>query len=193
MNAFLLQRYISSADYLRFITKAQLFWFTLNTSYDHGCHLASRFCLEPEDYKVVSPLVTPPSSSLVVPAGCRITSCCPLIASPSRRLVAPAGCRIASRHPLVAPPSRPIVVPACFTSTLLVLLLCCPLVLSSCRLVVVLPLLAPPSRPFVVPAIFTSPSHCRCPSPTPWNTIECCLHHQTPSPPPPLNAVSIVH
>jgi hypothetical protein len=41
------------ADYLRFISKAQSFWFTLNTSYDHSCHLASCFRLEPNDYKVL--------------------------------------------------------------------------------------------------------------------------------------------
>jgi hypothetical protein len=29
------------ADYLTFISDAQSFWFMLNTSYDHGCHLAS--------------------------------------------------------------------------------------------------------------------------------------------------------
>ena len=38
------------ADYLQFISKAQLFWFMLNTSYDHGCHLANRFRLDPEEY-----------------------------------------------------------------------------------------------------------------------------------------------
>ncbi len=31
------------ADYLTFISDAQSFWFMLNTSYNHGCHLASRF------------------------------------------------------------------------------------------------------------------------------------------------------
>jgi hypothetical protein len=41
------------ADYLKFISKAQSFWFTLNTSYDHGCHLTSCFRLEPNDYKVL--------------------------------------------------------------------------------------------------------------------------------------------
>jgi hypothetical protein len=41
------------ADYLTFISNTQSFWFTLNTSYNHGCHLASRFCLEPNDYKVL--------------------------------------------------------------------------------------------------------------------------------------------
>jgi hypothetical protein len=41
------------ADYLTFISNAQSFWFTLNTSYDHGCHLASRFRLEPNNYEVL--------------------------------------------------------------------------------------------------------------------------------------------
>ena len=68
-----------------------------DTNYDHGHHLASRFCLDPEDYEVVSHLVVPPSCRLVVPAGCRIASPRPLIALPSSCLVAPAGCLIASR------------------------------------------------------------------------------------------------
>ncbi len=41
------------AGYRKFISKAQSFWFTLNTSYDHGCHLASRFHLESNDYEVL--------------------------------------------------------------------------------------------------------------------------------------------
>jgi len=41
------------ADYLRFISKAQLFWFMLITSYDHGCHLANRFRLDPEEYEAL--------------------------------------------------------------------------------------------------------------------------------------------
>ena len=122
------------ADFLKFISSAQSFWFTLDTSYDHGCHLASRFHLDPEEYEVVSPLVAPPSSRLVVPAGCRIASCRPLIVSPSRRLVAPAGYCIVSRHPLVAPPSRPLVAPAC------------------CRINSPRPLVAPPTHPIVAPA-----------------------------------------
>ena len=40
------------ADYLKFIS-APSFWFTLDTSYDHGCHLANRFRLEPNDYEVL--------------------------------------------------------------------------------------------------------------------------------------------
>jgi hypothetical protein len=40
-------------DYLKFISGAQSFWFTLNRSYNHDCHLASRFRLEPDDYEVL--------------------------------------------------------------------------------------------------------------------------------------------
>jgi hypothetical protein len=39
--------------YLPFLSNAQLFWFTLHTSYDNGCHLANQFFLDPEDYKVL--------------------------------------------------------------------------------------------------------------------------------------------
>ncbi len=41
------------AKYLRFISDAPSFWFTLNTSYNHGFYLAHRFRLEPNDYKVL--------------------------------------------------------------------------------------------------------------------------------------------
>jgi hypothetical protein len=37
------------ADFLKFISSAQSFWFSLNTSYDHGCHLANRFRLDPDE------------------------------------------------------------------------------------------------------------------------------------------------
>ena len=40
-------------DFLKFISNTQSFWFTLDTSYDHGCHLANRFRLEPNDYEVL--------------------------------------------------------------------------------------------------------------------------------------------
>jgi hypothetical protein len=41
------------AEMLRFISNTQSFWFTLDMSYDHGCHLASRFHLDPNDYEVL--------------------------------------------------------------------------------------------------------------------------------------------
>ena len=41
------------ADFLEFISKTQWFWFTLDMSYDHGCHFASRFRLDPNNYKVL--------------------------------------------------------------------------------------------------------------------------------------------
>ena len=41
------------ADFLKFNSSAQSFWFTLDTSYDHGFHLASRFRLDPEEYEAL--------------------------------------------------------------------------------------------------------------------------------------------
>jgi hypothetical protein len=41
------------ADFLKFISSAQSFWFVLGTSYNHGYHLANCFRLEPNDYKVL--------------------------------------------------------------------------------------------------------------------------------------------
>jgi hypothetical protein len=31
------------ANFLIYLSGTRSFWFSLNTSYDHGCHLASRF------------------------------------------------------------------------------------------------------------------------------------------------------
>ncbi len=42
-----------TADFLKFISSAQSFWISLDTSYGHGCHLANRFSLEPIDYEVL--------------------------------------------------------------------------------------------------------------------------------------------
>jgi hypothetical protein len=41
------------ADFLKFISSAQSFWFSLDTSYDHGCHLASRIRLDPDEYEAL--------------------------------------------------------------------------------------------------------------------------------------------
>jgi hypothetical protein len=41
------------ANFLKFISSAQSFRFTLNTSYGHGCHLASHFRLDQEEYKAL--------------------------------------------------------------------------------------------------------------------------------------------
>jgi hypothetical protein len=38
------------ADFLKFISSLQLFWFLLITSYNHGCHRANRFRLDPDEY-----------------------------------------------------------------------------------------------------------------------------------------------
>ncbi len=41
------------ADFLKFIFRAQSFWFLLDTSYDHGCYLASHICLDPGEYEAL--------------------------------------------------------------------------------------------------------------------------------------------
>jgi hypothetical protein len=41
------------AVFLKFISSEQSFWFSLDTSYDHGCHLANRFRLDPDEYKAL--------------------------------------------------------------------------------------------------------------------------------------------
>ena len=41
------------ADFLKYISNTQSFWFTLDTSYNHGCHLANRFRYELNDYGVL--------------------------------------------------------------------------------------------------------------------------------------------
>ncbi len=39
------------AEFLLFLADAPSFWFTLNTSYNHGLHLSRRFGLPPRDYE----------------------------------------------------------------------------------------------------------------------------------------------
>jgi hypothetical protein len=41
------------ADYLGFLSDAPSFWLMLNTSCDHGCHLATQFHLEPNNYEAL--------------------------------------------------------------------------------------------------------------------------------------------
>jgi hypothetical protein len=41
------------ADFLRHLSNAQSFWFTLDTSYDHGCHLSKQFRMSPDEYEML--------------------------------------------------------------------------------------------------------------------------------------------
>jgi hypothetical protein len=41
------------ANFLKFISNTQLFWFTLDTSYGHGCHLTNQFRLDPDKYEAL--------------------------------------------------------------------------------------------------------------------------------------------
>ncbi len=56
------------ADYPTFISGAQSIWFMLNTSYHHGCHLASQCRLELNDYEVLL-VIAGLASLLLVVAG----------------------------------------------------------------------------------------------------------------------------
>jgi len=40
-------------DFLEFISSAQSFWISLDTSDDHGCHLANQFRLDPDEYEAL--------------------------------------------------------------------------------------------------------------------------------------------
>jgi hypothetical protein len=41
------------AEHLQYIASAGSFWFTLNSNYTHGCHLANRFGLNQEEYEAL--------------------------------------------------------------------------------------------------------------------------------------------
>ena len=137
------------ADFLKFISKAQSFWFSLDTSYNHGCYLANRFRLDPEEYEallIVAGVVYKiwlAFKSRPRPACFYIASPRPLIAPPPHPLVASAGCcvcRLSTRRPLVVSSSccaasrfvssRQLVV--ALSSLAVLSLHCPPLVLSSC-------------------------------------------------------------
>jgi hypothetical protein len=128
------------ADYLLFLSNSPLFWFTLNTSYDHPC-----------------PLILSLSSHCAALLLSHLTgwllrclsSHCPLVVLSLRRSLVVLR-RLVVALPLVALPSRPLNVPP--SCPLIVLSLCCSFVVSLRRLVVVAPLVAPPSpHPLTVP------------------------------------------
>jgi len=48
-----------TANFLKFISSAQPIWLSLDTSYDHGCHLASHFCLDPGEYEALLIVTSP--------------------------------------------------------------------------------------------------------------------------------------
>jgi hypothetical protein len=122
------------ADYLLFLSDALLFWFTLNTSYDHprplvllwSSHCAALLLSHHTSWLLRYLLLDHPLTILSLSRSLFVL----------RRLV------VAS--PLVAPPSCPLVVLP--SHPLIVLSLRCPLIDSSRQLVVALPLVTPPSH-----------------------------------------------
>ena len=39
------------AEHISFLSTASSFWFSVNSSYDHGCHLSKRMGVSPQDYE----------------------------------------------------------------------------------------------------------------------------------------------
>jgi hypothetical protein len=128
------------ADYLLFLSDAPLFWFTLNTSYNHPhplVLLSSSYC------------ATLLLSHLTGWLLCRLLSHRPLIILSLRRSLFILGWLVVAL-PLNALPPRPLVVPP--SCRLIVLSLRSPLLVSLCWLVVVSPLIAPSScHPLTTP------------------------------------------
>ena len=41
------------AEFLLFLSTGPSFWFSINLSYDHDCHLSKRFGMTPQNYKCI--------------------------------------------------------------------------------------------------------------------------------------------
>jgi hypothetical protein len=39
------------AEHSRYLSTASSFWFSVNSSYDHGCHLSKQMGMSPQDYE----------------------------------------------------------------------------------------------------------------------------------------------
>ncbi len=125
------------ADFLKFISSAQSYWFSLDTSYDHCCHLANPFRLYPEEYEallIVAGLVSYIRSGFQIKATASLLSHCLSLFS-HHATHSSSHCagwllhRLLTRHPLIM---LPLVVSLCqlvvASSSLVVLSLHCPLV-----------------------------------------------------------------
>jgi hypothetical protein len=102
-------------------------------------------------------------------------------------------CWLVVVSPLDMPPSCRLVISSSLCATFH-----CLDALAGCRTIISChPLIAPSSRPLIVLAGCCVASPCAAisssPSPKPSNAVKRCCRHQTPLPPPPLYAVSIVH
>jgi len=166
-------------DFLKFISSAQSFWFLLDTSYGHGCHLSQSIPFGAErlrgyvaSCRAMTMAATLPIASVWTPTSMRL--CCLSSRRPWCCLVVLAGCRIASCRPLIAPPSRSrrLATPAgChiapFSHCAALLLSCCASWLSRHHL-------SPSSR---CTALLSSHRLAGCCIACPCATlaVECCL------------------
>jgi hypothetical protein len=132
------------ANYLLFLFDAPLFWFTLNTSYDHPHPLVLLL------YSHCTALLLSHLTSWLLHC---LSLHRPLVVLSLRRSLIVLHWLIVAL-PLVAPPSCPLVVPP--SRPLIDLSLRCPLIVSLHQLIVELPPVAPPyCHPLTV-----LPSHC---------------------------------
>ena len=133
--------HIDIAYFLKFISSTQSYWFSLNKSYDHGCHLANRFRLDPEEYEailIVSGLAPYAKFDFQIKATASLLSHClssssHCAAHSSSRRAGWLLRRLSMLRPLVVLLSR------CAAS-------CCLLAPAGCRIIISCrPLVAPPS------------------------------------------------
>ena len=154
------------ADYLQFISNAQLFWFTLNTSMTMAATSPVDFIWTRKTTRLCCLLPHRPGVVL----SCQLVVALPLVVLSLRRPLVVLSHQLVVASPLaILSLHRPLVNLSCqlvVSLPLTILLLCHPLVNSSCQLVVASPLLvlllrpALPSRPLVAPAGCCVASQC---------------------------------
>jgi hypothetical protein len=103
------------ANFLKFISSAQSLWFMLYTSYDHGCHLASRFRLDLEEYEALLIVAGLASYESWLPnrGHGQLVVTLPLLVLLLRRPLILSSRRLVVALPLDAPPSRRLIVLSC--------------------------------------------------------------------------------
>ncbi len=43
--------HLDLAEHNKYLSTASSFWFSVNSSYDHGCHLSKRMDMSPQDFE----------------------------------------------------------------------------------------------------------------------------------------------
>ncbi len=134
------------ADFLKFISSTQSYWFSLNTSYNHGCHLAIWFRLDPEEYKallIVTGLALYTRFGFQIKAMASLLSHCLSLSSCCAAHLSSCCAGWLLHHLLTR---RPLVASLSFRAAS-----CCLVAPAGCCIIISRrPLVAPPSRPLIV-------------------------------------------